>query len=582
MGREQRRMSEPLWQARVDVPATSRWGSGFLVTDRHVLTCAHVVLDATEVLVKLRDTPERRAGTVVTSGPWFSPTAKDADLAVVELDRPVSVAPARLAPHSAVEIYARQELTALGFPERFVRDGVNSSFTAAPDRPIGPNVQLDASDDLGVWLQSGFSGAAAYHMTTRQVVGMVKSAVWDQERLGVMVPVSQLAEHCPQLNEIIRLGSISPRAYTELRAALHPVRDLSREEVGQLLTLVRAGGVKDIPELNTVQALVEALVVETVMVDDRRMRYHLNALLGMLKTDETWRWAHKHLGPDVPAAAPPPRVVDHDCAIVVCLEPAAATGTESYELTVWTVSEPDGELCEPVVNKERVTPAQWQERVEEELVKARRRLPPTSGTVYVEFVLPRRFLAEPVDEWKDFVDGGVPLGVNRPVAVRDLDWFSDAYPSDLIRRAAVLRDQRISIGEVLRSQDCGDPPRSLRSFGGWLRDEDDGPFAVGLSGEWAGSEHVSAAAAACPPILLWRRQPCPPGAHVEDGECSGTRFVEELRKRLHNVTIDGIGSAVRKMRASAVAAEDEAHFGTGLSLLRDDARRRPIPLSFAE
>ncbi|GLY04323.1 trypsin-like peptidase domain-containing protein [Actinoplanes sp. NBRC 101535] len=567
-------MTEPLWQARIDVPATGRRGSGFLVGPRHVLTCAHVVRGQAAATVVLRDRPEPRPAAVVTGGPWWTPTADAADVAVLELEQPVRVPPAEFAPHHAVEIYAGQPFTALGFPRGFADDGVNTRFRAAPLRLMGANVQLDADDDLGAWLPSGFSGAAAYHESTGRVVGMIKGASAGEERIGVMVPVARLAQHCPRLDDIIELGALSARAYTELRAALRPLA-IPPAKVGRILARLR-GQVDGLPHrLTTLPALIESLVVEPVDLDDEEMLGVLSGLLTRFPTDEIRRWVNTHIfkyNPTVPVPV-------HECAVVIRLEPSAAAPGETYDLTVWTVTGPDGELTEPVLHRGGLTRAQWRDQVETALVEALDRLPAGSDAAAVEFVLPRSFLAEPVDEWTDLADDRTPLGITRPVTVRDLDWFHHANPARLTRSAEMLRERHAGIGEHLRWRDCTEQPGDPVRYKAWLR-QDDGPFALGLAGDWSRPEHVAGAVAAGPPILLWRRLPCqsdhPPGA-----DCPTVRYRQELGDRLRGTTIDTIGAALRRIRADA-AAEGDKHCGSGVTLLRDDGRRRPLPLSFAE
>jgi hypothetical protein len=199
--------------------------------------------------------------------------------------------------------------------------------------------------------------------------------------------------------------------------------------------------------------------------------------------------------------------------------------------------------------------------------------------VTVEFVLPRMFLAEPVDEWLNLRDDNSPLGISKPTVVRDLDWFNDG-PPDLAWRAESLRDGKTSLAEVLRDWDCGRQLSKPLVFKALLR-RGGGPLAVALSGEWARPAQVSVAVGAAPPVLLWRRHPCPPGPHADYAECVSQRFVRELKAQLAGVTIDEVARRVLDLRIDSVAGEDDTHCGSGLVLLRDDARRRPMSLGFA-
>ncbi|XVU29888.1 trypsin-like peptidase domain-containing protein [Actinoplanes sp. CA-054009] len=572
-------MIEAFWPARVDIPGTIRWGTGFLVTDRHVVTCAHVVRGHEEAQVTLRDGTSAK-GTVLRHGPWWSAGAEAADVAVLELTAPVDVEPARLAPFAAPEIYAGQTLGIFGYPDHYRDDGVYAGYTAEPYHLVGTDIQLTASGAIGVRLQEGFSGAAVVHEPTQQVVGMVRKAATGDERIGLMVPVATLAEHCPALGDRVWLGPIAPAAYRGLREALGTVRHRP-EEFRRVLSLMRSRVPGLRADLRSIEGVVEALVVDTVAVDDRETRYHLRGLLGELDSDRVHEWVTRELGAgdrsDQAAVRPGPL---HDGGIVVCLEPIAGGGAESYRLKVWTVTEADGLLEEPVADVSGLTRGDWQERVERELLRALERIPRTVREVAVEFVLPRMFLAEPVDEWFDHRED-TPLGVSRPVVVRDLDWFINDDAGVLTERTDDLRSRASGVGEALRWRECVPPPTSINAFRAWLR-LDQSPRAFGLAGGWSRPEYVTAAVVAGSPVLLWQRRPCPPGTHAEGVECTGRRFVRELTEELAGVPVDALAEKVRRLRAQSMADEDTGHCGSGLVLLRDDGRRRPASLGFAE
>ncbi|WP_416901366.1 trypsin-like peptidase domain-containing protein [Micromonospora echinospora] len=569
-------MTQPQWHARVDVPSGSR-GSGFLVSDRHVLTCAHVVKQYIDVQVTLNDTPTPRPARVLTGA--TDQAGPEVDVAVLELAERVTVQPACFAPHTSVELYARQRFTAYGFPQRFANSGVNATpFTLSPHRVLGRDIQIDATDDLGVWLQKGFSGAAVVHEATGQVVGMIKQADRGETRIGVMVPVAELARHVPMLNSLIRLGPFTGGEYTTLRTALKSVR-AAEDEVKRLISSIRAE-VTSLPEhLNTLQAVAEALVVEVDSSGNDETIHRLGNFLWRLPTTrELQQWIDDHLrGSASPTMAHDPI---YDGTIVVRLEPAAATGEESYDLTIWTVTDPDGTLNEAVVTDFGLRREQWQERVEDGISEALSRMPVGVETVTVEFVLPRLFLSEPVDQWIDRTDDDTPLGITRPVVVRDLDWFNHTNPAVLGRQARNLRDTGLSLGELLRWRDCKQVPGNPTAFKAWLR-TGEGPLVISLAGHWAAAEHVSTAVAAGPPVLIWRRPPCMDD-HRSDTKCTGRRFRHDLTEQLRDTTVDTVAQRIRDLRAHAAAKEDETHCGGGITLLRDDTRRRPTPLSFAK
>ncbi len=104
----------------------TRWGAGFLVTGRRVLTCAHVVRWSDRAAVTVSFPHARELGelsaTVVVHGGWAGEVTDPGDVAVLELDRDVPLAPAGFAPPAAAYTEPYPKLIAYGFP-RGVRRG---------------------------------------------------------------------------------------------------------------------------------------------------------------------------------------------------------------------------------------------------------------------------------------------------------------------------------------------------------------------------------------------------------------------------------------------------------------------------
>lgn len=290
-------MTDTGWRARITAPGAE--GSGFLVDDHHVVTCAHVVRGHSAVEVTI-DGTRSLAGTVLRSGEWWSETADEADVAVIELAIPADVEPARLAPITALSLYPGEEISAYAV----VRDwpeGVNVTFTANPARTIGTNIQVEPRDNPNVWIQKGFSGAAACRENAT-VVGMVKASAAAQ-KVGVMIPVGKLVRNCPKLDDLLPLGLLGPSAYQELRRTIEASR-LSSHRVAQLRNALKLM-VPGLPDhLDSLHALVEALVVLTSHESQQQMEYHLAGLLTVLGTSEAHGWGNQHLWEGLVAPTP--------------------------------------------------------------------------------------------------------------------------------------------------------------------------------------------------------------------------------------------------------------------------------------
>ena len=189
---------------RLRTTADTIVGTGFLVTERQVLTCAHVVADAMDIP---RDIEKKPAGTLHLDFPLVAPgnilTAQvilwrpKVDIAGLALDNkpPVGVQPARLVISS---IFWNHAFRAFGFPEGYDR-GVWASGVLRGRQSAGW-VQIEDVKETGYWVQPGFSGTAVWDEQLNGVVGMAVAADTDLGiRAAFMIPANLLIEVWPQL-----------------------------------------------------------------------------------------------------------------------------------------------------------------------------------------------------------------------------------------------------------------------------------------------------------------------------------------------------------------------------------------------
>ncbi|MFR9775140.1 trypsin-like peptidase domain-containing protein [Micromonospora sp. MS34] len=573
----------PRWHARV---AAATRGSGFLIDDRHVLTCAHVVGDRPAATVSFLALGRDHSvpGTVVYRGPW-TPGAGEGDVAVVRLDELVGLEPARLAPLHAVEIFAEQKLAAFGFPSGYTGSGQISYFRADPHpRLAGRACQTTPVDDTGFVLREGYSGSAAYVCGTDEVIGMVISADRDgTSGSGVILPVDELHRQWPQLAERIPLGPFGPAPYRELRDILH---DVHLPEAHALLLDVLAGHpAPPAPRrrLPSVLAVAEFLAVITTYTDEQVRDLVVGLLREVGKRVPERRealhgWTGQHgWGTDrTPAAVALADEPARQGWVVVRIAPTGGSRRLCH-LTIWTATGPDGELDEPVLDEE-VPRAKVRAAVERSLPGAYARLPLSCETIGVEFVLPRGLLGWEVDTWAGGLD--VPLGWQGPVVVRDLEWFDSPAPHEIEKRARRLRDDPGTLDTMMRWLECSTPTLEPQKFQAWLW-VNPPPVALGLAGPWAADQHIHRAVASGVPALLWRRAAC--DVHIEaTTACAGTRFRAEMVERLRGLRGDDLPTQIRDLRAEAGLSDDPEHCGRDVTLLWDEPRRRPAALGFAE
>ncbi|WP_433342690.1 trypsin-like serine peptidase [Micromonospora sp. CA-111912] len=194
-------------------------GSGVLLGDRHVLTCAHVIDSSagrrgaatgdppvTRVLVDLVRLPHLAARSArVTPGGW-APLDKDGhgDVALLELADPVpgqQGAELRRLPLWQRQVYA------FGFPKGFSDGETVHAVLDGQAGPSGEQVQMIPANP-GLWVRPGFSGAAAVDERTGHVVGMVVSYYNDPAAgLSYMIPVETILRHAPVVAQWVVGGS---------------------------------------------------------------------------------------------------------------------------------------------------------------------------------------------------------------------------------------------------------------------------------------------------------------------------------------------------------------------------------------
>src|SRR5690606_18924879 len=200
-------------------------GAAFLVTGNRLLTCAHTVHGMDETRVGFPGLLEDLPATVVHRGDWQR--AGDAgDVAVLELDEPVPLTPARLAAPEDVQADAEtSEYGIWGFPRRPDGGERHATVTTSPRWGRGQEwweLRVKGADAL----EEGYSGSPVYDTATGEVIGMVTNAELrgDRAHLGWMLPIESLRRHWEPLDDLLPLRWLTAEARRELRALLDGVR----------------------------------------------------------------------------------------------------------------------------------------------------------------------------------------------------------------------------------------------------------------------------------------------------------------------------------------------------------------------
>jgi hypothetical protein len=182
-----------IYGARTNIPL----GVGFLIEDRLVLTCAHVVVAALQLSDNVTEMP---VGEIELDFPLSTEekilTAKvtrwkpDQDIAWLELS---STPPSKVTPVSIVlpaknlwGHFFRAFGFPLGFPDGVWTSGVIRAVTAN-------NLQIEDTKVPGIHIQPGFSGGPVWDECLDCVVGMIVTADRQSEsKVAFAIPVSTL------------------------------------------------------------------------------------------------------------------------------------------------------------------------------------------------------------------------------------------------------------------------------------------------------------------------------------------------------------------------------------------------------
>jgi hypothetical protein len=210
------------WRVRIRVGGGRLRGAGVLLTERHVLTCAHVVQGPhgndpePRIEVEFVGQPgvALRSAHVV-EGCWVPSFDDDrGDVAVLELDQPAHGVPCA----SLRQLSLRGRVVRVqGFP-RDLDDGVwAAAMVVGPGGPGGEWVQMDAVSQTGIRVQSGFSGAGVTDEKTGTVIGIVVSEYTDRPSgVSWMLPVETIAGHLPLVARYLTGGAAADTVFRDL------------------------------------------------------------------------------------------------------------------------------------------------------------------------------------------------------------------------------------------------------------------------------------------------------------------------------------------------------------------------------
>lgn len=208
--------------ARIYHPTGAIVGAGFLVSDRYLLTCAHVVtaalgiptetVEAPTALLEL-DFPLIAPGQKVRANVVFwqpvNSTQAGEDIAglLLEVTPPADSQPVRL---MAAEEMWNHPFQIFGFPSK--RDEGIWASGVIRDRLANGWVQIEDIKAQGQAIQPGFSGSPIWDEVVEGVVGMAVAADKKREetKTAFMIPTAILQQVWPELGQSVQ-QSIPPQ-----------------------------------------------------------------------------------------------------------------------------------------------------------------------------------------------------------------------------------------------------------------------------------------------------------------------------------------------------------------------------------
>lgn len=543
------------------------------------MTAAHVVHGMTEPTVQLPARPDlgQMSATVDFVGTWEPSGDGRGDIAVLRLQDPVPVAPARFAAGNALDL--PRHLVVLGFPTTADGYARIASVQATTARFLidGEWVQLQSQDAFGPIVGKGYSGAAVALQSSGEVVGMITAA--DRaDRLGHMLPIARLKHYWPPLIDLLPLGPLPPVDHAELRRALAGAAVDRARVAARQATEAERGPEPEHAALAAAGSAYEvaAYLAEGVYLDGMdpaRIRSVLDRFRGSLISP-----------PSDQGQQPPPE--DEKVTVSVCVcRSASRQRNLLLSVRLRRGGHQLAELCNEVVSRGRL-----RTRVQELIPQVITQHVPRGPQVAIEFVLPRGLLSLPVDDWTLGPRSVVRIGWRHPVTVRDLARFQQQVPDwDHDRRWSALCVA--GCDEVVHWIGCREAVDASKLAALFARHTERAVLALAAAPEpIATHPALRAAFDSGLPVMLWRREACATHAesHGDDPEnCAGSKFRSKMAEQM--TALGGLGSlaelpeALRQLRIEAGEAGDDDHHGHGVTLLWDPPGQHPAtqPLQMA-
>ncbi|UUU21841.1 serine protease [Streptomyces sp. DSM 40750] len=579
-------MTSASWHARISCGRDS--GAGFLVTERHVLTCAHVIARSGTEPVHVSfahgltpsvapDHPDAAIpARVIAHGGWAGRDTDPGDVAVLELDREVPFRPAEFAAPGDAYGDPPRKLLAYGFPKKYEEGTLAEYRTTAHQLIAGEWIQLEAWASYGQPLAPGFSGAAVTLADTGQVVGMVSAAARDPAvRNGRMLPATVMTRYWAPLGDLIPTPEYDRAQRKRLRLLIEAVGRRGGPACAPDRLYREAVGRFGPPPPRRFDSLWDAAWYLLSEVRGREAVARFAGRLADFVEDEPTRDALRSwpYAAETAAATPVPRVAPARTwsPILVEIEPSG----RGDRLLLVEVSAYDGRHRR-LVGSDRLPAEQVRAYALARIDEAYRELEPGAQEL-IAFVLPRRWLNADVAHWHRSTDDMSPLGSFAPLVVMDMERRrSGALQHRLRKKWRDLDDRQDTRLHRIGCASVGQDPLKLTV--GLRRDVDMVGFATPPRTDES-RRLFQASLNAAVPVMLWPRSACQGGAAHED--CGGSTFLDRLTEHLAGLPAGELPAHIHELREAAYSSDSaEPHWAHDLALLWEDPRCLPDPGGF--
>jgi len=209
---------------------------------------------------------------------------------------------------------------------------------------------------------------------------------------------------------------------------------------------------------------------------------------------------------------------------------------------------------------------------------------PDDANLIVEFILPRRWLSLPVDEWSvgEPKTAVTRLGWRHVVVVKDRATFDRESPVREHRRRWLQVAGTVGSGATLHSVACCPSPSQMKLAAQLSVDQAIAVVSFPTPPEKGRKPALDAVLENGVPVVVWHRRSCSE-AHGGPQPCSATRLqaalIQTIEQLLTASALTDLPETVRRLRAAAGASYgSDEHVGSQLTLLWDDPGMRVRPI----